>query len=448
MTFLAIACAFPILFGLLSKASFDRSFTILALLFALAFYCMPLMMVISEGSLVYVGRVFRFSSDDIVACTFAMFIFSAGFAAQSIILRWRARTRNNWETGTTVVHGGRAKLMETAFGVVMALLVVLLYRANFRQTIFAVRTSQEHINYGLASALILMYFVGAFYVILSLNRRSLALFVFWFVTTMALILIYGGRVQTMMVLALPAVFFARRLNVALILMCVAILLFLPLIIGGKELISAIAEQGDLVGTVIKLYQEPLSSDSVARNFAHPLISYLTAPSLVQENGYRWFWDLPQGFLFYFKLIGLDFGQSFTYFNTEAILGIRDSIVPPGYLAFGYAQANLFGVFVMGMFFRFTGSFSRYIKEHCLRDSAVSNFFFAFMAANTFYIGEMRALVLTFFAPCLCIYALSKFGERKQRRHPSTGIRATSHAAAWASANGRRSVRSPTASSNA
>src|SRR5690606_5872756 len=89
------------------------------------------------------------------------------------------------------------------------------------------------------------------------------------------------------------------------------------------------------------------------NVAHPFVSLLYVGDLLDLSGVRFFYDYIQGFLFYLRAFGINFGDSLTYFNTDVLMGIRESIVPPGYLAFGYAQALYLGVFVSGLFYRST-----------------------------------------------------------------------------------------------
>ena len=418
MLFVVIASLLPMLLGYMSRDRFDRSFTTLALLFAVAFYCLPLLAAYSTGRVVYQDHASIFPNGEVARCIIGMFVFSSGFGGLCLYLKQRGIKFGVVPFQWSFRSSYGTMLLQVAFAAAMIIMVVVLYRSDFYATNVAVRAKEIKINYAFAASMMGLYFIGCYYLILALNRRSIILSAFWFVATLSLILIYGGRMQTLVVLALPFIRFFKRLNLALITMCIVIAVLFPLIIGGKVLIAAVGNHDDVVQAAINLYRNPISNQVILNNFAHPFVSYFYAPALVNEVGYRWFWDVPQGFLFYLRLFGINAGDSLTYLNTMLLIGVNESIIPPGYLAFGYVQANLFGVFLTGIFFRFTGSFARFIKERCLAPSAPSDFFFAFMAANTFYIGEMRGLVLTFFAPCFLMYVIG----RRRLRSFSLGTR--------------------------
>ncbi|WP_123639893.1 hypothetical protein [Tsuneonella flava] len=234
----------------------------------------------------------------------------------------------------------------------------------------------------------------------------------WFSFALFLVLGFGGRFQVIIVLLIPIMHFARRPIIPIIIGIAGAIVLFPLLLEGKSIIATISTGGSVSEAVRMAYTSGLDMGEVLNNFSHPLISYFYAPSLVNEIGYRYFWDIPQGFLFYLRLFGIDFGDSLTYFNTELILRKRESIIPPGYLAFGYIQANYVGVFISGIIFRFTGRIAEFVKSQIKGELSSADFYLAFLAANTFYIGEIRGLVLTFIFPCALMYLTIKLEEKK------------------------------------
>ena len=137
-----------------------------------------------------------------------------------------------------------------------------------------------------------------------------------------------------------------------------------------------------------------------------------APVLIHWfGGFHYFWDVLQGILFYLRLVGIDMGDSLTYYNTEAILHVRQSIVPPGYMAFGYVQAGMFGVLIAGMIYRYLGFFLGKLRTRLQGRSLASDFYLAFLAADTFYVGEPRTMVLTLALPVILLLALLSVSQR-------------------------------------
>lgn len=122
--------------------------------------------------------------------------------------------------------------------------------------------------------------------------------------------------------------------------------------------------------------------------------------LINLTGFRFFYDFLQGFLFYLRVFGIDFGSSLTYYNTESLLGRHESIIPTGYLAFGYAQASFFGVMITGILYRVCFNILERSKIYKAAKSEPLTFYLSFLAANTFYTGEWRTLLIGFVMPAI------------------------------------------------
>ena len=185
-------------------------------------------------------------------------------------------------------------------------------------------------------------------------------------------------------------------------------LFIPIFIDMKSILFSIATNQNL------LLSYAIDKYAFIANFGHPVISVMEVEGLVDLVGYRYFYDYIHGFLFYLKVFGLDFGYSLTYYNTYNLLGMLESLVPPGYLAFGYVQLGFPGVFISGMFYRFVGYlFEKIIILYNIKSEALI-FFFAFFAANTFYHGEIRVMVMSVFILILFMFAIYPVKNLKVR----------------------------------
>lgn len=171
----------------------------------------------------------------------------------------------------------------------------------------------------------------------------------------------------------------------------------PLIINLKELIFLIGTGSEISpDLLLEFYNLQDISDAYMSNFGHPVLSLLLSSETIEITGYRYFYDYIQGVLFFLRLFGIDAGYSLTYYNTYSFMGVMESIVPPGYVAFGVIQAHFLGVMISGFFFAFVGYACNFVRGKIAPTSGLAKFVFAFTAANTFYHGEMRLIVMTVF----------------------------------------------------
>ena len=66
-----------------------------------------------------------------------------------------------------------------------------------------------------------------------------------------------------------------------------------------------------------------------------------------DGNFQYFSDYYIWMLTPFKLIGINLGDSISYYNTYIIMGWWESIIPPGPVAFGYMSLGVLGVFIHG-----------------------------------------------------------------------------------------------------
>ncbi|MBG0757488.1 hypothetical protein, partial [Vibrio cidicii] len=187
-------------------------------------------------------------------------------------------------------------------------------------------------------------------------------------------------------------------------------LSIPVMLIMKSIIYKLATTGTISFDDIDFLSVDLSM--YISNFAHPVISMVNAERLVAIVGDRYFLDILNGFAFYFRIFGFDVDYSLTYYNTFNLMSVYESIIPPGYLAFGYVQLSFLGVFISGIIYRFLGVLSKrtYIYLGCNNESV--KFYLVFISANTFYHGDPRILTLTYVAPLVFILLFhNKFIKR-------------------------------------
>lgn len=426
---LAILSALPLLaIGIRHKDGFNRLFAVASFLFALAFYCVPLAFAANVGAITYLGLSTPFNDAARNDALLAMLLFSLGFFGWD--LTYSARSEHQAKRRLPSSGQLQEALSFILPIVIFAISVWLIYyviTTNYYEQSRVVRMKQAEGNYLVTTILLSTYYANCLMLIVSLTRGKYYSAAIWFVLAILLIINFGGRMQVGIVLLIPFVHFVRHRGILIAIGIVGGVVFLPLILDGKMLIAAIAGDGNIMAVVNNAYRGNLDIGNVLNNFSHPLISYHYSPTLVQNIGYRYFWDIPQGFLFYLRLVGLNFGDSLTYYNTELLLSRRESIIPPGYLAFGYVQANLFGVLVMGAIFRMAGRLAEVVKDYIGPRAPAADFFLAFLAANTFYIGEVRGLVLTFIFPCVLLYIVVRLtGTRDNQRLIARPVRPPSY----------------------
>ena len=121
------------------------------------------------------------------------------------------------------------------------------------------------------------------------------------------------------------------------------------IVFGKTLIFALYDENFDISDFFnnRFYYMILDSFNIIMvEFAH---QYMSIVNFISVDGtFNYFSDYYIWILTPFKLIGINFGDSISYYNTYIIMGRWESIIPPGPVAFGYMSLGVLGVFIHGI----------------------------------------------------------------------------------------------------
>lgn len=391
-----------------------RVFTVISLAYVVLFYLVPLYIVVkNNNSMSYAGLSFEFRDSDLrfafLCCIVFLFSF---FLANIFIFRYRRVNNSHLYHAVSMRSDSisRIKIVAIIFAV-----IIIVY--NF--TVFSVESAYD-VRSGLIRGSHLTFFIsiviGSFgnAILLRLDSLHLRAYVLalLFVFIFLALFTASGRFS---ILSLFVLFFISlfKIKIKIKYLVSALFLFIlatPIVFNLKQVIYSVGVARELPNLLDYYYvgfDFSDYSDKFLLNFSHPLLSLLVADQVIEYAGYRFFYDYIQGVLFYLKVFGVDFGNSLTYLNTRIILGVDESVIPPGYIAFGYIQANIFGVAVSGVFYAFVGYLSNFVRNLVSPNSELAIFFFAFTAANSFYHGEMRVMVLTVFLGLLLMFIFSK-----------------------------------------
>ncbi|TMO99295.1 hypothetical protein CWC14_04960 [Pseudoalteromonas sp. S3260] len=386
------------------EGPFEFTFLILALFFFFYFYCLPYIIFLLVDNVTYIGHPLELGGHS-VSVVAAGILFVFGFFCYDILKKLQGKQFANRALPKSVNGSPNCILYFLAFLLIMFLLFKL---ANSNpEAIYSVRrgdTQGSHLEFFLTS----IFGVVKLVVIIILMTMKRSLWVLLFLLLSLTVDFLGSIGRTTLLLSLSLVFlYISRLSAYRysLIAFVSFACLVPVILVLKSVIYSVSVSGQLPniaelvdGSDFSIYLD---------NFGHPFISLMKAESLVNNIGHRYMYDYLQGFVFYLRVLGFDSGDSITYFNTENLMGIKSSIIPPGYLAFGYVQLGYLGVFWAGATYRFIGYLAKkvYLRIGC--NSEAVKFLLAFMAANTFYHGDFRIMVLSYFLPLSVIYFTSR-----------------------------------------
>lgn len=407
----------------------DRNFIRFSISFICIFFIIPAIISAQNTEFNYLGRVFSRYQSSWLLVGLSAWAFLAGFFLRGFLIRrlvkvfflGKSEIDYNY-TRQTIIEKKRVFFF-IIFAVSARLLVWKINPSAEEE--YAVRTG---IAAGSHLHVLLNIFFGSVYfaAIFMAARLKLHLATTGLLLGLLIVTFTGstGRFNAALAVMMFSIYFFNLdvSKIALLFPFITISAF-PILSSGKLLIFSIST-GSPLPTVTEMFSKAIELESYLNNFAHPMVSLYQIDRLLALSDIRWFYDFPQGLLFYTRALGFDSGPSLTYYNTEAFLGYKASIVPTGYLAFGFAQLSYFGVFVMGAFYRSLYYFfqnMRYIRANL---SPILSFYISFTTANTFYTGEFRTLILQFFLNIIifnfCFWLTSK--PRKKVLLPSRRCR--------------------------
>lgn len=375
--------------------AFRQLFLSLALLYFLAFYVMPIAAIWIRGGGVLIGQRSLTVEEDRLIWSFALgllFWFSFWITFRFLFKRTKLQA-----SPKRTYKKLRLKILVVAFGLIYSAFAIASIDA---ERVYAVRQGLEQ---GSRLGLLAAIFIGNFgvLIVIKLEEAGLKLLAFAGLGGMIFVSLIGGgsRYTLLILLIMVVVTFVRfRFNLLYMVIGVAAMVFsLPIILNLKSVIFMIGA-GDGIGAVDfgAFYDLSKIIDLYLSNFSHPLLSIVYVDQTIDRIGYRYFFDYIQGFLFFFRMFGVDFGDSLAFYNTETLIGVRRSIIPPGYIAFGYIQFHFLGVLFSGIFYAWVGYVCYYFFMKIAPNSEMAKYYFALTAANTFYHGEVRLIVMNVF----------------------------------------------------
>lgn len=402
-----LVAIFIIVASCVRASKFYFEFVFFAFLFLIFFYLLPFYLAANNGYIYYLGANYYFEESDILNHLFALACFLLGFGVTGLFVMRKK---------TSVVETPNSHIFSRKFiipaGIVVLLAASIALAVGLGSYTVGVRTGEVAGNPMVPLLLIFIQCIGLCCLFEADKRRSFSMYLFFAIPIFFLSISLGGRTSVLSMLAMLLLFFRFPLKITIILSIILISVTLPIVLNGKQLIYAIVTGGSLLDVFAHIFNGADYSIQIWNNFGHVFLSFHMVDALIESVGFRYLYDYIQGFLFYLRLFGLNTGVSLTYFNTEIFTGQRISMIPTGYFAFGFVQLGYAGVILSGCFYGLIGSFAEKVKNRLNFIGPMPGFYFAFAAANTFYIGEVRALVLTFFAPMIFIFIISKLGMRR------------------------------------
>lgn len=400
---------FLIIFILVRRGNFTSLFFSLSYIYFTFFYIYPLLLINHKEGFYYASYYFSVNKNEIIFAFFSAVALIIGFLIPDmffILKKRKLRVLSDFRV--FIEEAPPLKKFNKLFYLIL-ILVVSYYAygaldANRALDIYEIRngaTSGNVFTY-LTSSLIGSLFFSLVFSLIYLKKNGYLTLLFMF---RILYLITGSTGR--LTLSINIIYFIIHTfkvkpKTIVLASTFLVILFMPILLNMKSIIYSISVEST-IPNLIDIYLSEPELEGVITNFGHPLVSLMKANELVDKIGFRFFYDYLQGFLFYLRVFGLDFGDSLLYYNTENLIGKRLSIIPTGYLAFGYIQLGYFGIIVSGAFYRITGLIAEYSYYSTGVQSNLIKFYFAFLAASSFYHGEIRVMVMTFFLPLIVLY---------------------------------------------
>jgi hypothetical protein len=380
------------------KKSFKDSFLILSLMFFTYFYLVPGLTIFFSGNDVYYQDKLLNNKFDIlkfITCG-ALFLFG-------LFLSMRIRLSKTKFTDSLIAN----ERIHYVFWVIFVLFVIyqlgLLFDESRAERLYAIRAGEaigSHTEFFLSIIIAAIQFTVLFH-LTNLKKRKIAI---GLVLLSVLVAINSSVGRTNLLLSFLILFLLLtniKSNKLSILVFLSVSIFTPILLVLKTLIYQVSVSGTF--SIDELMNSTIDIGLYFDSFGHVIASFVYVEDLINLMGYRYFYDFIQGPLFYLKIIGVDVDNSITYYNTKVLLGVNKSIIPPGYLAMGFLQLSYVGVFFAGVFYGGLGRLVEYIYLSFGYKNEVTKFTLAFLAANTFYHGDLRVMILSFFIPVLFYY---------------------------------------------
>lgn len=412
---------FLVLFVNIKKTDFDSLFVSISFFYMTVFFIYPLYIVEGNPNVTYLGSAIGVNDEGILKAglSFAVFVFGFFFLSLFKRISLAGAVREKSAGGAILERPEMDRQKASAFFWIVSVVVILYLLSEIldsgrAERGYLIRQGVEKGNWFtyLSSIVFGALSMSVFFVAVASKKYSVVLLLS---LLMVLSLLTGatGRASVLVFMTVLFIYYFRlKASYVIFLFFLVFPLVIPILVNMKEIISGISLRRELPD-LLSYYESTVTHDLIMANFGHPLASIVFVDKLIELVGYRYFYDYLQGLLFYLRAFGANMGDSLTYYNTEVFLGVRNSVIPTGYVAFGFVQLSYLGVFISGMFYRLIGYAAGFVfRVYGAADSDMVKFYFANSAAYTFYIGEVRTLVITFLVPMFVVYFSSKYMLRK------------------------------------
>lgn len=389
----------------------DRSYILLCFFFVFYFYVIPLIIIADKSIGHYAGLTFTINDSELYFSLIALLIFVGGFFVLDIF--HRRKTQSN---PTGFGHVGELRNERLFWVLALTLLIFFInniFFSDYGKFISEARQGavvRSRFEYIIFNVIFLLKFV-VFFTLVQIKRRKLAI-LFIAVGMLSDLSTSVGRANAILnLILLIIVLFNFNARVFIRLFIFFSFLFIPFSINLKHLIGLVSTDGDWLSYLAGAFID-IDVDVYISNFGHPLLAMLKVERILEVSGFSYFSDYLQGFLPFLKIFGIDFGYTITHYSTYAFTGAFESVIPPSHIAFGYLQLGYFGVFISGIFYRVMGIFAKILIARTAADNNPLIFMILFLAANTFYHGDIKIILAAFVLPSASIILLIRFFVRK------------------------------------
>lgn len=386
------------------RLGLQSTFHFLASAMIVIFFLIPSFWFSHAGHYFYLGQRWEFSYGDFLFTQHCLFFFLLGYLAQNSLLVRDVPVSTLQGFHNHVGRRTGKRIVYFFFTPIVVLIGLFLIQSDSADIMIAMRRGEIATSPLFALMLSTLSLLAASLLFFADAHRKTFLALFVMPVLIISTATFGGRMAFAGALALCMGYFRvpLRLSVGIVLLASPILV--PLAINGKAVIYAIVG-GFEFDQIVEIFSYDVDVTAFVENhLGHPVVSLDNVNQIIDMLGYRFFYDYLQGFLFYFRIFGLPTDGSLTYYNTLVLTGTFRSQIPTGFLAFGYVQAGFIGVFVSGAFYRLLGRLAAFFYERIGVESRLLSFYLAMIAANAFYTGEVRTLVMNLLFPFIFLTA--------------------------------------------
>jgi len=205
------------------------------------------------------------------------------------------------------------------------------------------------------------------------------------------------------------------------------------IIFGDTLFASASQLGSDGPSVVETFNERRVAKGIddtltvyMREFSFYVASLAGANRWLNdpESSLRWFVDVPLGLMSYLpeRLLGFQVPPTIAFYNTDQLIGVFESLIPPGFIALGVYSLGWGGCLVVGWLFGWCGRFLETFFGHgARRDPRAATMFVAWGVAWGYgwLPGEPRVFFQGFFALIvLTVVWIFVIGRLAWRMHPS------------------------------